>query len=82
MSNEESVRAFCVELFRKVDTNGDGVIDFGEFRASRSELSEEEAKVQFHLIDENHDGQISFDGKFIYPKRFKISKDRLNFFFF
>ena len=58
----DAVRTFCVELFDKVDTNKDGVIDFPEFRASRNDLSEEDARTQFHLIDENHDGQISFDG--------------------
>ena len=63
MSKEAAVKHFCVELFTKADTNGDGVIDFEEFKASRSDLSEEESKVHFHLIDINHDGQISFEGK-------------------
>ena len=64
MSNEAAVHAFCVELFAKVDTNGDGVIDLAEYQASRSDLSAEESKAQFHLIDTNLDGSISFDGKF------------------
>ena len=65
MSKEVAVKAFCVDLFDRVDTNKDGVIDFSEFRASRADISEEEAKTQFHLIDENHDGQISFEGKIL-----------------
>ncbi len=53
------------ESFRFNDPNGDGKIDFGEFRSMLRDLdagvSDEEARIGFDEIDTDDDGAIDFD---------------------
>lgn len=53
------------ESFNYNDPNGDGKIDFGEFRQMLDDLeagvSAEEARIGFDEIDIDNDGVIEFD---------------------
>ncbi|HLT92709.1 MAG TPA: EF-hand domain-containing protein [Woeseiaceae bacterium] len=53
------------ETFNYNDPNGDGKIDYDEFRRMLDDLnagvSEEEARIGFDEIDSDDDGAIQFD---------------------
>ena len=53
------------ELFEQNDTDGNGDIDFGEFKVLVAELdplmSQASLEVGFRDIDTNKDGRINFD---------------------
>jgi hypothetical protein len=53
-------------MFRDLDLDGSGTLDFGEFKAGINEvigmqLSYEELQMCFALFDENGDGEISYE---------------------
>ncbi|CAI5455973.1 unnamed protein product [Caenorhabditis angaria] len=49
-----------INLFRKIDTNGDGLIQMEEFRAANPNLTEEDINYKFRVADKNNDGVIDF----------------------
>jgi Ca2+-binding EF-hand superfamily protein len=65
MTDSNGRMAEIEELFEQNDTDGNGDIDFGEFKALMSELdpqmSQATLDIGFRDTDTNKDGRINFD---------------------
>mmetsp|Transcript_2896 Transcript_2896/g.3395 ORF Transcript_2896/g.3395 Transcript_2896/m.3395 type:complete len:102 (+) Transcript_2896:1575-1880(+) len=60
-----SLQEYVIHLIQKLDTNGDEVISFDEFRVGMKDLkiflSEHEVNTLLRVFDHNGDGKISME---------------------
>ena len=58
--NEKETRKTSAALFRKLDWNGDGFLDAGEFAVAAGSAREAEVTSVFHTLDRDHDGALEW----------------------